>query len=209
MRRKKHKSTRRTVRFFKIAFGFKEPFRVRLGPQRPTPGLIPSPYPAACCAHLDSTVSPAGSGAGGWELHSCLQHSVVRRRLPSGSSARGPAWAAAAPFPLPSDATGVCCVTSQGQAPLQEALTKFLGAPVKLFVSKCVTKELRELGEEMKGASTLTPDSAQQTPPLRPDRIGLPVCAHQTPAAWRGGCARGRTARIKAASGAPLSALQT
>jgi rRNA-processing protein FCF1 len=42
-------------------------------------------------------------------------------------------------------------VNSQGQAPLQEALTKFLGAPVKLFTSKCVTKELREMGEEMIG----------------------------------------------------------
>lgn len=79
MRRKKHKSTRRTVRFFKIAFGFKEPFRVLVD------GNFLHAYRIAC----------------------------------------------------------------QGQAPLQEALTKFLGAPVKLFTSKCVTKELREMGEEM------------------------------------------------------------
>mmetsp|Transcript_8342 Transcript_8342/g.23913 ORF Transcript_8342/g.23913 Transcript_8342/m.23913 type:complete len:246 (+) Transcript_8342:87-824(+) len=78
MRRKKHKSTRRTVRFFKISFGFKEPFKVLAD------GNFLHTYRLAC----------------------------------------------------------------HGQAPLQEALSKLLGGSVKVFTSRCITAELRKMGEE-------------------------------------------------------------
>uniref|UniRef100_A0A061R8Q4 U3 small nucleolar RNA-associated protein 23 n=1 Tax=Tetraselmis sp. GSL018 TaxID=582737 RepID=A0A061R8Q4_9CHLO len=78
MRRKKHKNTSRTVRFFRIAFGFKEPFKVLLD------GNFLHAFRITCGRHN----SP------------------------------------------------------------QEALAKMLNAKIKIFTSKCVTKELRDLGKD-------------------------------------------------------------
>lgn len=167
MRRKKHKNTRRTVRFFRISHGFKEPFKVAhlldfalkcafsTNACECTLQRTGKPFRCQRNAHTGKLPSQASesnvsqrslvmrTGFVGWELPSCIQACMVRcLQLEEGCRVL---------LPPTFDAHATGTASSQGQAPLADALAKLLGSAVKLFTSKCITRELREMGEETQG----------------------------------------------------------
>ena len=82
MRRKKHKNTRRTVKFFKIHHGFREPYKVLFGAVKLAVKLRVLGSQAA----LPSTRLILCAGAYGWEL--CARH--VDRQVSFCAPAQGP-----------------------------------------------------------------------------------------------------------------------
>lgn len=142
MRHGRLKRIRRALTFYKVCHQFREPYKARTtmpGCQREAAGR----------AHRSDTCHAAalGSGAARRQLPARVRVPQVRAQRVSVTTRRV----------VVTQCLCVCvcsCVAPDARTRLgdvRQAVAKLLGAPVRVFVTKCVQAELQSLGQEYSG----------------------------------------------------------
>ena len=138
MRRKKHKNTRRTVKFFKIHHGFREPYKVLFGAVK----LAVKQRALGSQAASPSTSHSLRAGAHGWELCAChVDHQV--RLCALLSYGHGPSGSTSAYQVL----------SSRSMKEVTQLIGSLLGGQVRLFTTRCCQQELKALGADFSGTT--------------------------------------------------------
>ena len=137
MRQKKHKRVSRSVRFLKLAFDFRTPYKVGLWHlhELVATGLITS---------RAADKLPAHAGDTGRQL--CARPAAVRVCLGSPPPLSSGCYERRL-LSLVSSRTATACRTQPA-----DAVPKLLGGACKLCTSRCVLEELRRLGAQCEGA---------------------------------------------------------
>lgn len=164
MRQKKHRKVSRTVRFLKIAFKFREPFKVLeettfatieracIGQNSMTKRMCTCP-PGGRLRETPGLSHPWHAGRARWQFRARIDANSVRRVSSPPSQdrlhVRKPHILAChvPPSAQPVKQTG----GFPRRTDPMEAVPKLLGGVCKLYTSSCILEELRSLGPAFEG----------------------------------------------------------